>query len=240
MTRHEQVNEMLAGLALGALNPDEEAEARIHIRECSVCAADLAAMSEVASALPLTVDEVEAPASLRQRVHEISATDAGTKPAPPRIVRFFPRPRRPGYVGLTWAAAAAIAIGLVGWNVSLQRQLSQNSGELAQLRNQVQHRALVSPGNGNVGSIAYLAGDRLALLSLHGLTRPEAGKAYELWVIPTGDQPVPAGTFLPDEDGNKLLVIPHQLAAGDQIAVTVELAAGSLHPTSTPVATAKI
>jgi anti-sigma-K factor RskA len=62
-------------------------------------------------------------------------------------------------------------------------------------------------------------------------------KAYELWLIPTSGNPIPAGVFKPDARGNASVVNP-PLAAGTEakaFAITVEDEAGSAAPTTPAV-----
>jgi anti-sigma-K factor RskA len=61
-----------------------------------------------------------------------------------------------------------------------------------------------------------------------------AGKIYEMWIIPKGAQPAPAGLFAPRADGSVIHIakpIDQPLAA---VAVTVEPERGSDHPTTKP------
>ena len=68
------------------------------------------------------------------------------------------------------------------------------------------------------------------------LTVPQAGRTYELWYIPAGKSPVPAGTFGVDAAGAAVVVSP--IPAGFPplavAAVTDEPAGGSTAPTTTP------
>jgi anti-sigma-K factor RskA len=61
-------------------------------------------------------------------------------------------------------------------------------------------------------------------------------KAYELWLIPTSGNPIPAGVFKPDAHGSASVVNP-PLPPGTEakaFAITVENQAGSEKPT-TPI-----
>jgi anti-sigma-K factor RskA len=61
-------------------------------------------------------------------------------------------------------------------------------------------------------------------------------KAYELWLIPTSGNPIPAGLFKPDAHGSASVVNP-PLPAGTEakaFAITVENEGGSAAPT-TPI-----
>ena len=76
-------------------------------------------------------------------------------------------------------------------------------------------------------SLVFLASNMPAL-------PPE--RAYELWLIPTSGNPIPAGLFKPDAHGNASVVNP-PLPPGTEakaFAITVENQAGSEKPT-TPI-----
>lgn len=69
-----------------------------------------------------------------------------------------------------------------------------------------------------------------------------AGKIYEMWIIPKGRDPVPAGIFQAKPDGTALHVDAENIdvAAVGAVAVTVEAAAGSPHPTTKPIIVAPV
>jgi anti-sigma-K factor RskA len=60
------------------------------------------------------------------------------------------------------------------------------------------------------------------------LQRTAADKIYEMWIIPKGANPVPAGLFQPQDDGSAMHVRPGMigLASTAAVAVTVENQAG--------------
>jgi anti-sigma-K factor RskA len=63
------------------------------------------------------------------------------------------------------------------------------------------------------------------------------GRTYEMWVIPKGGAPKPAGLFQSDERGNAVHVQPGpvDLATTSAVAVSVEPESGSAAPTSQPI-----
>jgi hypothetical protein len=71
--------------------------------------------------------------------------------------------------------------------------------------------------------------------------RPRA-RSYEMWVIPKGQKPVPAGMFQSAPDGTALHVLPGpvDVSATAAVAVTLEAAAGAPQPTSTPLIAAAL
>jgi anti-sigma-K factor RskA len=63
------------------------------------------------------------------------------------------------------------------------------------------------------------------------------GQTYEMWVIPKGQAPRPAGLFRPDEGGGVVHLQPGpvDLAGIQTLAITVEPDGGSSAPTTTPM-----
>jgi len=245
MSIHEQVDQLLAGFALGAANDEEAGLVRRHLAECDTCTQALAYMTEVAGVLPLAVEEVMPPAGMRERV---LAAARGNRQSPPMSAPIVDaRPVRAPWQRLpvaSWrlgfAAAAVFLLVLAGWNLSLQNQLNHANSQLAQVQGQNLNGSLVAAQGSAAGSIKYLPRDHVALVSLHALASPPSGKVYELWVIDRAGKAEPAGVFLPESDGGKTLVVARALTSSDKLAVTVEPLGGSLQPTSTPIITGHI
>jgi hypothetical protein len=84
------------------------------------------------------------------------------------------------------------------------------------------------------GRVTYVARKGSLLFVASNLAPLDPYKTYELWVIPVDGQPMPAGTFKPDEHGFASVVLP-ELPKGIEakaFGVTVEDAGGSLTPTA--------
>ncbi len=84
------------------------------------------------------------------------------------------------------------------------------------------------------GRVSYVA-DKGSLVFLASNLAPlEPNKTYELWVIPAdGRDPVPAGTFKPDEHGYASVIMPELMKGvpAKAFGVTIENAEGSSAPT---------
>ena len=82
---------------------------------------------------------------------------------------------------------------------------------------------------------------RGVLLIASNLPRTAADKIYEMWIIPKGAKPVPAGLFQSQDDGSAMHVRPGtvDLASTAAVAVTVENQAGADQPTTTPLIVAR-
>jgi hypothetical protein len=88
-------------------------------------------------------------------------------------------------------------------------------------------RIFVSPGKG----VVFIGAS---------LPRIDAGKTFELWVIPVKGNPVPAGLFRSQPDATAVFVRPGPVENAAAIAVTVEPEGGSPQPTTTPFIVTKL
>src|SRR6266700_1156763 len=216
MTCHE-LQEMFELYALGVLEGEERSEIDAHLaRGCENCS------QELASAL---------------------AINAG-------VLSFVPEEAPPGR-GWVWALSTAMALLVALWLGTQERQrtaeladarrtLLQVSSERDRLTLAMQFlsdpqtqpasfgRGQTAPPRGYV----FLHPQLGVLLVASNLPAAGAGKIYEMWVIPKGGAPRPAGLF--QSDGARAFHIlngPVDLAMIGTVAVTIEPAAGSSAPT---------
>jgi hypothetical protein len=239
--------------ALGIAEDPELGEIRAHLeRNCPNCVPGVRSARQLVSLIGAALPPAEPPARLRKRVLAIAG---GGKSS---LWNWSP----------VWAAVAAGAvIAAVFFNNRAQHEsaeLAQTSAVLQQLENESasQTRELTSlheafailnqpdarqvifgggapqPPRGRV----FLDPKRGVLLLASNLPPAPAGKAYEMWVIPKGQKPVPAGMFQSATDGTALHVLagPVDLATTAAVAVTLEPEAGVPQPTSTPVIAAAL
>ncbi len=84
------------------------------------------------------------------------------------------------------------------------------------------------------GRVTYVPNKGSLLFVASNLAPLDEYKTYELWLIPVEGQPVPAGTFKPDERGFATVVLPElpKGVAAKAFGVTVEDAGGSQTPTA--------
>jgi hypothetical protein len=172
------------------------------------------------------------------------------------------RPRNAGrargaFLWLGWAATAGLAVfasGLYIQEKNDRMELAAQASEMAQLRGDAvastrlltfmtdarAHRVVLSgagaaEGESSAGGrVIYVAGTGSLLLLADHLPALDAEKIYELWMIPVdGRDPIPAGTFRPDDQGNGTVVLPPlpRAVAAKAFGVTVEDGTGSQTPT---------
>ena len=171
----------------------------------------------VFEALAYGVQPVLPPSRLRARIL------ASASAAQPRI--------RPRTFGTQLAAmAAALVVALLG-GVVIGRVTAPPPTPA------VTHFTLAGHGSmeGATATVTDLKQDGIALVSFSGLPPAPEGKVYELWLITPGNHADPAGIFLPDANGQRLLVVERPLAGYTVMAVTVEAGpAGVASPTQAP------
>jgi anti-sigma-K factor RskA len=88
----------------------------------------------------------------------------------------------------------------------------------------------------------FLNPARGVLLIASNLPRTPANKIYEMWIIPKGAKPVPAGLFQAQENGSAMHVQAGtvDVRSTAAVAVTVENEAGADQPTTQPLIVAAV
>ncbi len=229
----EQETHMLTGAyALGAVDDLEAARVRELLRTSPEAAAEVRSFTETAALLG-GAEAVEPPPGLRAAV---LAEVARTRQAAPVAV---PSPRAGGrlyrLVSVAAVALLVLAVGAGVTAVGLRDRLSE-----AQTANQAMTEVLSDPGRQVMdadfaGGHATLvvSGDRVVVLGTE-VPAPPDGKAYQLWMIDEGSDPIPSVTLTATGDGD-YWADTSGYQAGQAMAVTVEPEGGSQQPTSDPV-----
>lgn len=251
--------------AMGLL--DDEA-ARVDLeshlaRRCAECLQGVREANDGFSLVALAAPQVTPPAELRERI--VAAARGSAKPA--KVVPFAAPPRRAAWkTALPWAVAAALLIGVGYYQRAEQRRTEElvdarvalarlenarktDQAELDRLRpiadflrqtdtkvvsfgesaqQPPRGRVLVNPARGVV-----LMASNLPVL-------PE-GRTFQMWLIPKGGTPRPAGLFQAT-DGVAVHLQTGAVTADDAtaVAVSIEPAGGSAAPTTTPIVVAAV
>ncbi|RMI14033.1 anti-sigma factor, partial [Cellulomonas triticagri] len=143
--------------------------------------------------------------------------------------------RRRRWSGVVTALVVAVAVAVpsgIAWRESQRAAEAQARADrlttaLAQPGAQVVSADVTSGGS----AVAVISADS-ALVTASGVTNPQDGQVYQLWVMRDG-VPLPDATQ-PTSDGT-LEISTAAYRTGDALALTVEPEGGSEAPTSEPV-----
>jgi anti-sigma-K factor RskA len=228
MSEHEEMENAIAAWVLGALDPDEAERVATHVEGCASCTATAARLRTIADAVSLTVEEVAPPPRLRQRILAAATDSAHTAIAPAALgAAVLPITRqgrriefRLGRVPFA-AAAAVVLIALVAGLV-VGELASRSAPPTAP--NQVARFSLTGHDSmaGASAAVIDLKNDGIAFVDFNGLPALAPGKVYELWLIGPTNRVDPAGVFVPDGNGGKVVVVSRSLAGYATMAVTTE------------------
>ncbi|MGC2486077.1 MAG: anti-sigma factor [Acidimicrobiales bacterium] len=244
---HDDAYELLAPLALDALDGDIRGDVEAHVETCAECQSELDGLREVASALGTSVETPPEDlwAKIASRLYDADRSGAASLPpllsdypaSQARRHRLVRRARVVVSATLLAAAAAiiALAINLAGDN----GQVSNLQSALASSATQ---QALVTPGhrivrltsaNDRVLATFVVLQDGTGYLVNSKMAPLPTGETYQLWGI-VGNKPVSIGVMGSDPDH-----VAFTLASSPrptEFGVTVEPAGGSQTPSSPMVA----
>jgi anti-sigma-K factor RskA len=234
---------LAAVYALGALDPDEATRFEAHLESCASCRTEVSELTATAAVLAEGTAE-PVPDRLRsQTMHQMRLTPqlpprldppaasagAGTGRAPEEA-DVHARRRRATVAWFAVAAAVVVAL-LAGSAVLVGRGRPADSGDVASVLDQPDHRAFPLQGDLAGAATVHLApGNRQGAVIATGLPPVGAQDAYELWVINQAG-PHRATVFRPDDQGTAQTTFTIPADPVDSLAVTVEPAAGSDAPT---------
>jgi anti-sigma-K factor RskA len=253
---HDQIADLAPGFVLGALEPDEAAAIRAHLATCDEPHPAIEELGAVVPALLESVEVVEPPASLRDRILEAAATPAPESPDAAVAARgrrrltsltglraWLSRP------GLAWVAAAVAAVLVVALGVRTL-QVQAELGALQAYREGVvavldtaampgsQLAVLSSPEDSGPAGIAAASTDGRIAIAMRDLDPTRGSEVYETWLIGDDGVPVPVGSFTAASGGtaSMVLTVSPAASAGVTIALTHEPGPGATTPTPPIVA----
>jgi anti-sigma-K factor RskA len=219
----------LVAYALGALDPKEERAVAKHSPGCERCMRELEALAPAIAVLGESVEQLEPPPELRERVMATVHTEARATRAPQPMVapperrsvrRFALRPA----AGL--AALAVAGAGVAGYLVHDEN--SNGGGEST---------VPVTAQTGIGGSLAV--GDTSSMLNLHGMPQLTDGAVYQVWVD-RGSQVRPSSNFIPDRNGHAASAVDGHLTSGTKVMVTREAGPGAKNPSRPVLLSARV
>ena len=243
--RCDELRDMYELYALGVLEPEERMEIDDHLgRNCDVCTTSVKRAAVINAAILSFVPESAPSRELRSRV--LASVGGGRK-----SFSWWP----------AWALATA---GLAVAAMTFFFEQRDAGNQLAQVK--IQLRDKTAEANRASQILAFLdqpetkavgfSGTEPAppkgnffvnaragvLLIASNLPRLESGKTYQMWLIPKGKNPVPAGLFRVDNGGGAthLQAGPVDMASIAAMAVSLEPETGSAQPTTKPLIVAPV
>jgi anti-sigma-K factor RskA len=237
---HEALEALVPAYAAGATDPTERTEIEQHLPGCAQCRALLADYQDLCSGLLYAGPLVTAPDALRGDFIRRLDLEARRAPAKGHTVArpAAPRWRWPA-LGLGLAAALVL---LVTTNLYWLSRVGRAQNDLARQATVVAMLAQHPKEVGLTGEAAvpHAVGDfyfdplnRTGVLRVSGLPPAPSGKAYQLWLIRSGQRDS-GGVFNVDETGAGMLVVSamRPLNEYDGLGITLEPAQGSPGPTT--------
>ena len=262
-SHHPQLEEDFELYALGALEGEEKQTFESHLRECPECSQKLVEAQGRISALAWSTQIEAPPAALKQRLLE--RLPAREPEAPPTVQ--VPPPRSGRRFTLNWAVLALAAALLVAVTVGatmvvrLRNQNRDLQSRLSTLQTSLEQERIVAnsaralfhvwfsresvkvtlvPGSQRPapeGKVFYEPSSGGLVFYTVNLPTLPRNQTYQLWLVPELGNPVSAGIFNTDNQGNGGVMLP-RLPAGVKakaFAVTVEPAGGKVQPTGPKV-----
>lgn len=250
------VRELAAGFVLGALEPADADAVRAHLAACPEPHPEMAELGSVVPALLASVETVELPPSLKDRILAAAAADTqrermpGTADAQHErmpmaaadtqrggggglLANLF---RRPVWAGVAMAAVVA-AVALGAWNLALRSELdAYRNGVTAVLdaaaTGDAQLAVLGAPDNPEGASgLAAFGGDGSIALVMRDLQPTAGAEVYEAWLIVDTGNPIPLGSFTVGQTGTGTFTTNHVPFVGATLALTREPGPGATTPT---------
>jgi anti-sigma-K factor RskA len=243
MSAHEQFAEDLALHALGALEGEGRTSLEKHLENCPACRLELEQLRGDMALMAMATTGPKPPQRARQRLIEAVAKE-------PRVPSAVPSRRRFNWWAFAgWAATAAMFVVIVqlrrenfGLRESVNKLAELTSQQTIDLANANRAVDALTTSEAQVvtlvaakappqpqGKAFYLKNRSALVFVANNLPPLPPDKIYELWLIPAGAAPIPAGLFKPDARGNATVVNPPGLPSGVEakvFAVTLESASG--------------
>ena len=245
---HAAWDELAAGYALNALEPEDEHAFLDHLRGCERCKVTLAELEQVTGQLAHAAEPAVPPPDLGRRILDAAAAERparfGTEP--PVDLFGEPRPARrtaarrwqPTFrvASLATAAAVVAVLGLGGWNLVLrgdsrvqQAALERRDKALACLASPDGRTFVMTSDTGQratsclTGGRAYLVVDRLD-------RNDRASSVYVLWWMDRDKALRPVEKFDVDATGTAVYELPIDASPADVAAMAISLEPGRETP----------
>lgn len=251
---HQECQDLLSAAAFGTLTEEEGILLREHLDICPECRRELSELQVIASALPLTLDEIPPSPRLRNRIlavvqHEHRTAEPATitpTPVAERTPADVPDPdpvqaaalpaQRPVAMGrptsirsrYLWATAALVLLSLLAGAAIGRFLLAGDSSSDVEGESIAMRFSTPIP---NVeGELMYLPDQQVFRLTMENMPAAPHDHVYQVWLI-DDSRSIPAGVMDRPE-----FAVAADRAQYDALAITVEPAPiGSADPTTDPI-----
>lgn len=216
--------------SLGVAEDPERSEIAAHLqRNCLACTAGVRSSLATTVAMSGAVKPVDPPKRLRKRIMAMVS------------------PERNGFfVWLPWIVSAVLALVVV--SVALPGRLRKSApatvstarfNEILSILNDPVTRDVAFGDPAARGRFFVNPTSGIVFIAAH-LPQLSAGRTFEMWVIPTGGNPIPAGVFDALADSTAVHIRRGPVASAAALAISVEPTGGSPQPTTTPIIVTKL
>jgi anti-sigma-K factor RskA len=198
VSSHQEWDEIAAGHALGALEPDDEQRFEAHLRTCAECRQVLADTEAVMAELALAPQQLAPPPELKARlmasIHEASDDEprmaAVSSPDTLEIMRARRRSTREA-LAHNWvrfaAAASVVLLAVIAAGVWSLGGARTGDPQFVALQS-------TQPAAGQVVTVELLDGKAWTIST--GLPANDASSSqYVLWALPVSGNPIPLAGF---------------------------------------------
>jgi F0F1-type ATP synthase assembly protein I len=220
-----------------------------HLRSCSACREEVLELLTVWDALPFEMDEIEAPANLKnevmQAIHALPQADVQTNgpSAAHEVQSIQPKPDRHYLMKFGWIAAIVVGVIIGGlWNktffnkpATLTSGLLNQPAEVLRTFDLKSADASMPTAKGTAWVLKH--GDtNNVVVNLQGLKKTKGDWTYQVWLVSKGSDNTTrrynCGTVNVDTNGNGVLTYPinAKYIGFDAVGVTLEADANGDQP----------
>jgi anti-sigma-K factor RskA len=226
-----EFEELSGAYALDAISPAERQEADAHLATCATCPHLVAELRSVVDVLPLSVPQINPPASLQEQVVSAVRQEA-SRPSAPIPFRQPPQRANRKLQNVSLRALALVAVlmivllgGLGAWNISLQHQVTSLRQQATQASFSTYAVSGTKQAQGSTGELVYFPAQHLTVLIMHGLPQLQGTHVYQGWLLHMQGQQITGVTsigLLNVSDGNATLAFSGNVTGYDATAVSLE------------------
>lgn len=237
-SNHERWSAAVAAYMLGALEPEEAAGLERHAEGCERCREEIRWLTPAVNALPESVERLQPPRGLRERV--MSEVRMEAEPADAAVeeraaagifarVASWLRELGSGPMGLRpvvgFAAAVLVVAAVAGFAIG--GGLGSDEGP--------QTTTVVAGQAPGITAKMVSEGDS-GTLHLDNVKQLPSDRVLEAWVQRDGEVEAVEALFVPDRNGQASTELP-DMEGVEVVMVTTEPEGGSESPTSSPIVT---